>query len=180
MCSALQPQLVSNERNTIRLKEVTSHVVRYKLLVWLRVSNKPCNHCRLIGTETTATWWCTSRPLCGAFLQVQQSLELPCWWPGGKIYGNVLADDVFGHFVLDSLVTLFTTIVTFWDGALSTTDSILSRFSSNLLLRWDPWDDLHWHGMRQEGLTGAANSVGLGRCGIPCIDADVQDSGIGG
>ena len=83
--------------------------------------------------------------------------------------GIVPTDAVFGHFVLDSLVTLFTTMLTFWEGALSDTDSesVLSRVRSNLLLRWDPWEELLMHEIAEEvqaGGRGKKKYVGMGRC----------------
>ena len=101
-----------------------------------------------------------------------------------------LADNMFGHFVMDSLVTLFATIVSFWDlrefDEDFDPDSALLRFRSNFLLRWHLWEDLHLHEMLSnwqqmwnqasrphapatEGTGKGSAHLGLGRCKLPSL-----------
>ena len=101
-----------------------------------------------------------------------------------------LADNMFGHFVMDSLVTLFATIVSFWDlrefDEDFEPDSALLRFRSNFLLRWHLWEDLHVHEMLSnwqqmwnqasrphapatEGTGKGSAHLGLGRCKLPSL-----------
>ena len=90
---------------------------------------------------------------------------------------------MFGHFVMDSLVTLFATIVRFWDlrefDEDFDADSALLRFRSNFLLRWHLWEDLHvhemlsnWHQMwdlATEGTGKGSTHLGLGRHKLPSL-----------
>ena len=49
-------------------------------------------------------------------------------------------DDLFGHFVADSLITLFATMRAFWGEDISARAPAV--FRNNLLLRWESWDRL--------------------------------------